>query len=147
MSDTPRTAGLHHVTSVASDLQRSLDFYTGTLGLRLVKQTVNFDEPSAAHCYLGDAVGTPGALLTLFGWPDPTPGEPGAGQPRTVAFRIPADSLPYWEERLVERGVVVDGPYDRFDERVLALRDPDGLELELVARDEERPDAEATEDG
>jgi glyoxalase family protein len=125
---------LHHVTAVAGVPRRNLEFYTETLGLGLVKRTVNHDDPSAYHLYYGDENGAPGSLLTFFSWPEGAQGRPGAGQPGTVAFRVPTDSLEWWLERLQKRGVAVDGPYDRDADRVLALRDPDGLELELIAR-------------
>jgi glyoxalase family protein len=130
----PATPGLHHVTAIAGVARRTLEFYTETLGLELVKQTVNHDDPSAHHCYYGNGAGDPGSLLTFFTWPEETSGRPGAGQPGTVAFRVPAGSLEWWLDRLQERGVAIDGPYDRDADRVLSLRDPDGLELEFVAR-------------
>jgi glyoxalase family protein len=130
----PATPGLHHVTAIAGVARRNLDFFTETLGLELVKRTVNHDDPSAHHLYYGDGEGNPGSLLSFFVWSDGTTGRPGAGQPTTVAFRVPEGALEWWLDRLQQRGVAVDGPYDRDADRVLALRDPDGLELELVAR-------------
>jgi catechol 2,3-dioxygenase-like lactoylglutathione lyase family enzyme len=124
---------LHHVTAIAADPQRNLDFYTGTLGLRLVKLTVNFDDPGTYHFYFGDEIGRPGSILTFFPWPGGEPGRAGTGQVNEVAFAIPPASLGAWIERLLTRGVKFEGPSSRFDERVLAFRDPDGLMLELVA--------------
>ena len=129
--------GIHHVTAIASDPQPNVDFYTGVLGLRLVKLTVNFDDPGAYHLYYGDAVGHPGTLLTFFAWPGAPKGRTGTGQVAITAFSIPPGSLDYWVERLNGRGIAVEGPTPRFGaqggEQVLALTDPDGLLLELVA--------------
>ncbi len=124
---------IHHVTAIAGDPQRNLDFYTGTLGLRLVKLTVNFDDPGTYHFYFGDELGRPGSILTFFPWPDGEPGRAGTGQINEVALAIPSGSLGAWIERLLTRGVKFEGPSSRFDERVLTFRDPAGLLLELVA--------------
>jgi glyoxalase family protein len=134
-------AGLHHVTAIARDPQANVDFYTEVLGLRLVKKTVNFDDPGTYHLYYGDEVGRPGTLLTFFPWPLARLGRSGAGQATVTAFSVPEGSLGYWMERLASRGVDHEAPRPRFDEEVLTLRDPDGLVLELVARagDERAP--------
>ncbi len=124
---------IHHITAIAGDPQRNLDFYTSTLGLRLVKLTVNFDDPGSYHFYFGDELGRPGSLLTFFPWPDGAAGRAGTGLVNEVAFAIPPASLGAWIERLLTRGVKFEGPIGRFDERVLSFRDPDGLMLELVA--------------
>jgi glyoxalase family protein len=125
--------GIHHITAIAGDPQRNLDFYAGTLGLRLVKLTVNFDDPGSYHLYYGDEIGRPGSLLTFFAWPGGQRGRQGTGQASVVAFAIPPGSLGFWIERLLAQGVKFEGPTRRFDEQVLALTDPDGLLLELVA--------------
>jgi glyoxalase family protein len=125
--------GIHHVTAIASDPQRNLDFYTGTLGLRLVKLTVNFDDPGSYHLYYGDEIGRPGSLLTFFAWPGGQRGRQGTGQASVVSFAVPPASLGFWIERLLGQGVKYAGPIRRFDEQVLTLTDPDGLLLELVA--------------
>lgn len=125
--------GIHHITAIASDPQRNLDFYAGTLGLRLVKLTVNFDDPGSYHLYYGDEIGRPGSLLTFFAWPGGQRGRQGTGQASVVAFAIPPASLGFWIERLLAQGVKYEGPTRRFDEQVLSLTDPDGLLLELVA--------------
>jgi len=131
---TPRIAGLHHVTAVTGDAQRNLDFYTGVLGLRLVKRTVNFDDPGSYHLYYGDERGRPGSLLTFFAWPGAPAGRHGAPQAATTSFSVPPGSLDFWGERLAASGARPDGPFARLDgERFLELRDPDGLRLELVA--------------
>jgi len=124
---------IHHVTAIAGDPQRNLDLYTGVLGLRLVKLTVNFDDPGSYHLYFGDELGRPGSILTFFPWPDGRRGRQGTGQVGTVSLAIPPASLGFWVERLVQHGIEFDGPDRRFDEQVLAFSDPDGLLLELVA--------------
>jgi glyoxalase family protein len=125
--------GIHHVTAIAGDPQRNLDFYAGILGLRLVKLTVNFDDPGTYHLYYGDANGHPGSILTFFPWPGGGRGRQGTGQVAAVALGIPPASLGFWIERLLTHGLKYDGPGPRFDDQVLALTDPDGLMLELVA--------------
>jgi glyoxalase family protein len=126
-------SGIHHVTAIASDPQRNLDFYTEVLGLRLVKRTVNFDDPGSYHLYFGDEVGTPGSILTFFAWPMARRGSPGVGQVEVTSFSIPEPSLSYWEQRLLSAGVPVERSGKRFDEEVLTFADPDGLKLEFVA--------------
>lgn len=125
--------GIHHITAIAGDPQRNLDFYTGTLGLRLVKLTVNYDDPSTYHLYYGDELGRPGSLLTFFSWPHGRRGRQGTGQAGTVSFAIPSASLGFWIERLLGHGIKYTGPVRRFEEQVLSFTDPDGLLLELVA--------------
>lgn len=125
--------GIHHVTAIAGDPQRNVDFYAGTLGLRLVKRTVNFDDPLTYHLYYGTETGAPGTILTFFAWPLGMPGRSGAGQVNTTALAVPGGSLPWWRERFRERQVPHDLPLRRFDEEVLPFRDPDGMALELVA--------------
>ncbi|HEY3012836.1 MAG TPA: ring-cleaving dioxygenase [Gemmatimonadales bacterium] len=125
--------GIHHITAIAGDPQRNLDFYAGTLGLRLVKLTVNFDDPASYHFYYGDELGRPGSILTFFPWPGGRRGRQGTGQVATVALAIPPASLGFWIERLLSHGIKYQGPVRRFDEQALALSDPDGLLLELVA--------------
>jgi glyoxalase family protein len=124
--------GLHHVTAIAADPQRNLDFYAGLLGLRLVKRTVNFDDPGSYHFYFGDARGTPGTILTFFPWPDARPGIRGTGEIETTAFAIGPDSAGYWLERLKAHGVSAERAPARFSEGVIRFSDPDGLSLELV---------------
>ena len=126
---------IHHITAIAGDPQRNLDFYAGVLGLRLVKLTVNFDDPGSYHFYYGDEIGRPGSLLTFFPWPGAHRGRQGGGQIATVALTIPAGSLGFWVERLLSQGITYEGPSRRFDDQVLSLTDPDGLLLELVAGD------------
>ena len=130
-------AGIHHVTAMASDPQANVDFYTGVLGLRLVKKTVNFDDPGTYHLYYGDEVGHPGTILTFFPWPMARRGVQGVGQATVTSFSVPQGSLGWWAERLGGLGVVFEAPRSRFDEEVLALLDPDGLRLELVTREDD----------
>ena len=124
--------GLHHVTAIADDPQRNVDFYTHVLGLRLVKQTVNFDAPDTYHLYYGDEAGRPASLLTFFPWKGAPRGRQGTGLTTATAFSVPVTSIGWWHRRLVERGADVDAPSTRDGEDVLVLRDPDGMVLELV---------------
>lgn len=126
-------SGIHHMTAIAGDPQRNLDFYAGVLGLRLVKLTVNFDVPNTYHLYYGDEVGRPGTIVTFFPWPHMRRGRVGAGQFTTTALSIPPTALEYWRARLEAHAVPCSGPVERFEETVLAFTDPDGLPLELVA--------------
>jgi glyoxalase family protein len=125
-------SGIHHVTAIASDPQRNLDFYTDVLGLRLVKRTVNFDDPGTYHLYFGDKLGSPGTILTFFPWPRAARGSPGVGQVTVTSFSVPEQSLNYWEKRLRSSGMPVERNGKRFDEDVLTFADPDGLKLEMV---------------
>jgi glyoxalase family protein len=134
------TAGIHHVTAIASDPQRNLDFYAGTLGLRLVKRTVNFDDPGTYHFYYGDRTGRPGTLLTFFPWPGARPGRDGAGQAVRTSFAVPAGSLGFWKDRLTTAGVPGLVGREIFGEPALQFADPDGMALELV---EDRHSAES----
>lgn len=124
--------GIHHVTAIAGDPQENIDFYTGVLGLRLVKLTVNFDDPRAYHLYYGDGLGSPGSILTFFAWPGARAGRNGAGQIAATAFSVPPDALEYWQRRLTGCGVEIDARTTRFGEWILAFQDPDGLHLELA---------------
>ena len=129
----PSIPGIHHITAMAGDPQRNLDFYTVVLGLRLVKLTVNFDDPGTYHFYFGNEKGTPGSILTFFPWPDARRGVVGSGQVTAITFAIPTGSVAYWRSRLSAHAVRVDDTGERFSETVLAIADPDGLPLELVA--------------
>ena len=120
--------GIHHVTAIASDPQRNLDFYVGLLGLRLVKRTVNFDDPETYHLYYGDEVGTPGSIMTFFPWPGARPGRHGTGQVAVTAFAVLPRSLGFWVERLVRHGIRYEGP----THQVISFTDHDGLMLEIV---------------
>ena len=128
-----KITGLHHVTAIAGNPQRNLDFYAGVLGLRLVKRTVNFDDPGSYHFYFGDAVGTPGTILTFFPWPSARRGVRGVGEVEATGFAIPAESTAYWLKRLNEHKLSVEPATLRFGEEVLRFADPDGLIIELIA--------------
>jgi catechol 2,3-dioxygenase-like lactoylglutathione lyase family enzyme len=130
---TSEILGIHHVTAIAGDPQRNLDFYTGILGLRLVKLTVNYDDPDTYHFYYGDALGRPGTVLTFFPWPGAHKGRKGTGQATSVSFSIPSGSPGFWMEHLAERGIETVGPIERFGEELLTFSDPDGLKIELVS--------------
>jgi glyoxalase family protein len=125
--------GIHHVTAIASDGQRNIAFYRDILGLRLVKVTVNFDDPTTYHLYYGDKTGKPGSILTFFAWPQGQAGRQGAKSINAVAFRIPPDSVAFWIERLVQKGIKFSGPDTRFGQKVISMQDPDGLAIELIA--------------
>src|SRR5246127_3043267 len=127
-----KIAGLHHVTAIARDPQRNLDFYVGLLGLRFVKRTVNFDDPGTYHFYFGDRRGTPGTILTFFPWPGARRGIRGTGQIEATAFAISPNSTGYWLERFKAQHVAAE-KISRFGEEVIRLTDPDGLLLELIA--------------
>lgn len=135
MGNVPEIQGLHHVTAIGGDPQGNVRFYREVLGLRLVKRTVNFDDPGTYHLYYGDALGQPGTLLTFFPWPGARLGRVGTGQVATTALTIPEAAIGYWEERLRAYGVGMERITPRFEEEEVVLRfqDPDGLWLELVA--------------
>jgi glyoxalase family protein len=125
--------GIHHITAIATDPQANVDFYTHVLGLRLVKRTVNFDDPGSYHLYFGDATGRPGTIVTFFPWPGARRGRRGVGQATATGLSVPADSIGYWSDRLAAFGVHHQPVAHRLDEEVLTVLDPDGLMLELVA--------------
>lgn len=133
MSAERTLPGIHHITAIAGDPQENVDFYMGLLGLRLIKRTVNFDDPGSYHLYYGDGLGRPGTIMTFFAWPGAPQGRVGTGQVGMTAFSIPAQSLDFWRERLTEQGVAVDGPVDRWGDRVLSFSDGDQMPLELIA--------------
>src|SRR5208282_4755138 len=124
--------GIHHITAIAGDPQTNLNFYAGTLGLRLVKLTVNFDDPGTYHLYYGDGAGHPGTILTFFPWPQAPKGRHGTGQVTHTAFAVPASSFGYWIHRLTSHNIAFTKSPDRFGEKVITFPDPDGLTVELV---------------
>lgn len=124
--------GIHHVTAISGPARRNLGFYTGVLGLRLVKKTVNFDDPGTYHFYFGDAAGSPGTILTFFPWEHAAPGRLGIGQTQETMFRVPDGSLGWWMQRFIEKGVAHETIEKRFGESMLVFRDPDGMRLALV---------------
>ncbi len=125
--------GIHHVTAITGDAQRNIEFYCEVLGLRLVKLTVNFDDPTSYHLYYGDAAGRPGTVITFFAWPGGSPGRIGPPQVSATSFAVPSGSLDFWRARLVAAGVEAQPSAPRFGEPVLSCADPDGLRLELIA--------------
>jgi len=128
--------GVHHVTAMAGDAQTNYEFYTDVLGLRLVKRSINQDDPSTYHLFYADSEGTPGTSMTFFPFDGVPSGSVGAGQVGVTAFRVPEGSLDYWTDRLDDHDVAREEPVDRFGERVLPFEDPDGLPLELVEGDD-----------
>ena len=126
--------GLHHITAIAASARKNVEFYTGVLGLRLVKKTVNFDDPGTYHLYFGDSTGTPGTILTFFPWEGTPQGRIGVGQVSAIGFNISPESIDFWKARLQARDVAVSID-QRFGETVIQFSDPDGLSLELVAVD------------
>src|SRR5216684_2459673 len=124
--------GIHHITAIAGDPQRSVDFYTQVLGLRFAKRTVNFDDPSTYHLYYGDRTGRPGTAITFFAWPGARRGTRGTGQVVAVSFAVPKNSLEFWKGRLEEQHVFGETLPARFDSAALRFADSDGLMLELI---------------
>ncbi|MDB4889073.1 MAG: Glyoxalase/bleomycin resistance protein/dioxygenase [Gemmatimonadetes bacterium] len=129
----PTSLGIHHVTGIARNAQQNVDFYAGVLGLRLVKKTVNFDDPDSYHLYYGDELGSPGSVLTFFPWPRALSGRAGVGEVAVTSLAIAPRSIGYWLERFVTKGVEHAVPTRRFGESVIAFKDRDGLQLDLVA--------------
>jgi glyoxalase family protein len=129
----PTIPGIHHVTAICADPQRNVDFYCGVLGLRLVKLTVNFDDPGSYHLYYGDERGHPGTIMTFFAWPGAPRGRIGPPQVTETAFAVPVGASAFWSERLQEHRVEMEPSVSRFGEQVLSFADPDGLRLEIVA--------------
>lgn len=130
-----KTSGIHHITAIVNDPQRNIDFYAGVLGLRLVKKTVNFDRPEVYHLYFGNEKGEPGTVITFFPWPKLLKGRIGMGQVGVTSYSIPSGSIEFWENRLKKFGIDVK-KNKRFGETYLTFHDPDGLELELIEKNE-----------
>jgi glyoxalase family protein len=123
---------IHHVTAIAGDPVKNLSFYTRDLGLRFVKKTVDFDDPSTYHFYYGDETGSPGTILTFFPWTNAHAGRRGVGETRQTVFRVPLGSIGYWTQRFTEKGIHYQSLEQRFGEPVLPFTDPDGMALALV---------------
>ncbi|MGH3089099.1 MAG: ring-cleaving dioxygenase [Rubrobacteraceae bacterium] len=130
---TVNTIGIHHVTAISGEAQRNVDFYVGVLGLRMVKKTVNFDDPGTYHLYYGDGEGSPGSIMTFFPWANAPKGTQGSGQLTVTSFSVPEGSLDFWTDHLSESGASPGELEDRFGDTVLPFADPDGIKLELVA--------------
>jgi len=127
-----RILGLHHITAIASNARRNQDFYTRVLGLRLVKKTVNFDDPGTYHFYFGNETGAPGTILTFFPWEDIGPGRTGTGMATEIGYSVPAGSLEFWKERFISEDVRHGEISQRFGEQYLSFKDPDGLNINLI---------------
>ncbi|HUN23068.1 MAG TPA: VOC family protein [Anaerolineales bacterium] len=127
-----KLSGIHHITVLASDPKRNLAFYTQVLGQRLVKRTVNFDDPFTYHFYFGDAIGTPGTLITFFPFVNAKRGQVGSGEISRLAYAIPAGQMGYWQDRLQTRQIPFTLNTHPLDGQVLTLRDPDGLQIDLL---------------
>jgi glyoxalase family protein len=127
--------GTHHITAIASDPQSNVDFYTHLLGLRLVKRTVNFDDPGSYHFYFGDRTGRPGTIITFFPWPGARRGTSGTGQVVATSFAVAPQAIDYWKARFPQHHVMAEEIAPRFGGKVLRFTDPDGLMLELIASD------------
>jgi glyoxalase family protein len=137
---TTHIPGIHHVTAISGAPQPNVDFYTGRLGQRLVKKTVNFDAPDTYHLYYGDGTGSPGTIMTFFPFADAGPGRAGPGMASAHAYAVPKGRFDVWMERMALDAIDFGGPEERFGERVLTLRDPDGAPVELVETEREAAD-------
>ena len=138
-----KVLGIHHITAIAGDAQCNYDFYTQFLGLRMVKKTVNFDDPGTYHFYYGDTVGTPGSILTFFPWGKRVhQGKPGTGMATEIGYSVPKGSLAFWEDRLTEFNIAHQPRAERFSEQFIQFNDRDGLIFDLVepsTNDERKP--------
>ena len=132
-SEEEGVLGIHHITAIARNPQRNIDFYSGLMGLRLVKLTVNFDDPTTYHLYYGNSLGRPGTILTFFPWSEAPTGYRGTGQVTAISFLIPSGSMTYWIDRLKSNGISFVGPSKRFSDEFVSFHDPDGLTLELIS--------------
>jgi len=133
-----RILGLHHITAIASNARRNQEFYTKVLGLRLVKKTVNFDDPGTYHFYFGNETGAPGTILTFFPWEDIGEGRTGTGMATEIGYSVPADSLEFWKERFDNAGVKHGEISQRLGEQYLPFQDPDGLNINLIVSGDSR---------
>ncbi|MFD1001423.1 ring-cleaving dioxygenase [Ohtaekwangia kribbensis] len=127
-----KVLGIHHITAIAGSAKRNYEFYTKVLGLRMVKKTVNFDDPGTYHFYFGDEVGTPGSILTFFPWEGITTGRNGAGMATEIGYSVPGKSFEFWTDRFQKNNVKVTGTGERFGEQYISFEDPDGLKLALI---------------
>lgn len=124
--------GLHHITAIAGGAKQNVDFYTKVLGLRLLKKTVNFDDPGTYHLYYGDEKGSAGSILTFFPYEGARRGRAGTGMATNIAYSVPAGSFDFWIDRFEQHKVIYNKPSEKFGEQYLTFLDPDGLKLELV---------------
>ncbi|PLR78670.1 ring-cleaving dioxygenase [Bacillus sp. V3-13] len=137
---TKNTVGIHHITAIVGDPQENVDFYAGVLGLRLVKKTINFDDPGTYHLYFGDGAGKPGTIITFFPWPNAYKGKTGDGQVGVTSYSVPEGATAFWEKRL-EKFEIPFKKSERFGEHYLQFNDPHGLHLEIVERKEGQANA------
>ncbi|HTE34578.1 MAG TPA: ring-cleaving dioxygenase [Chryseolinea sp.] len=137
--------GIHHITAIASNAKRNFDFYTKVLGLRLVKKTVNFDDPGTYHFYFGDEVGTPGTILTFFPWEGMRAGKKGTGLATDIGYAIPNGSIAFWKQRFEGHNVKITATGKIFNEQYISIEDPDGLSLTLVETNDTRKPWETAE--
>lgn len=129
-----KTAGIHHITAIVGHPQENVDFYAGVLGLRMVKQTINFDDPGTYHLYFGDGDGKPGTIITFFPWAGARQGQIGGGQVGVTSYIVPTGAMKFWEKRL-EKFNITSQKVERFGETYLTFADPHGLQLEIVERE------------
>lgn len=129
-----QTTGIHHITAIVGHPQENIDFYAGVLGLRLVKQTVNFDDPGTYHLYFGNEGGKPGTIITFFPWANAYQGRIGDGQVGVTTYVVPVGALEFWKNRLTKFNIVYTET-NRFGEKYIQFDDPHGLHLELVERE------------
>ena len=127
-----RILGLHHITAIADNAKRNFDFYTKVLGLRLIKRTVNFDDPRTYHFYFGNESGTPGTILTFFPWEGIGKGYTGSGMATNIGYSVPAGSLDFWADRFKQYNVKQENINQRFGEQYVSFQDPDGLKFDLI---------------
>lgn len=133
-----KTAGIHHITAIVGHPQENVDFYAGVLGLRMVKKTINFDDPGTYHLYFGDDGANPGTIITFFPWPNAFQGKIGAGQVGVTSYLVPTGALAFWEDRFKKFNIAFTKE-ERFGESYLLFEDPHGLQLELVEREGGKP--------
>ncbi len=129
---TNNILGIHHITAIAGNAQRNLDFYTNVLGLRMVKRTVNFDDPGTYHFYYGNETGTPGTILTFFPWEGIVNGRTGTGMATEIGYSVPKGSLEFWADRLRQFNIRQGEVTERMGETFLPFQDPDGLNIDLI---------------
>ena len=132
-----RILGLHHITAIADNAKRNHEFYTKVLGLRMVKKTVNFDDPGTYHFYFGDEAGTPGTILTFFPWEGIGQGRTGTGMATSIGYSVPKDSLEFWADRFKQFNVKQDSIREKLGEQYLSFKDPDGLNIDLIVSNDE----------
>lgn len=133
----PLITGIHHITAISGNPQKNVDFYTGILGLRMVKKTINFDAPDVYHFYFGDEFGTPGTVFTTFPFDGARRGTKGTGELTYTAFSIPQNSLSYWIDRLARYNIPTSTVLSRFGEKLIRFEDHDGMGIELIANDKD----------